>query len=667
MLARPSAAAGLAGLVLLLSAAPAGAVTITGATRSLAGGAKGTIHIDAGDGSRDCEFTAHSGQSRFGPLRYKIAEPIVVLTGSVPRTAKTLVWKLSVRCAPTKAHVARSKSASIQIDVHGQPNGKRVLFTSKSLQVRDYERSAILGAPEPAAQLGGKGGGGCASADNKDESYIDASSYCTGYCTWFVWQKRPEQQLRDLGNADTWYQRAKEKGIHVGSSPVVGAVAWWGISSHAPEGHVAYVTAVNGGSVTVEEMNRAGWHVQDTRTLSGSELPNGYIYGGPAGNGPSGAGPSGGSAAAPPPPDADRDGVPDSEDRCPTTPGPASNHGCPLPREAAIVVQAPDGSVQFYYNAVGVQSWSAGQQVAPPASAFSSPALAIESTGDNAVVVQGPETSLDFYFNSYGSPNWTRTEIAGPHTTFSAPSIAVESNNNLVVAAQGADNSLRFYFNSDGNPSWTPTEVAKPGTTFGNPSIALESNNNAVIAAQGANNSLQFYLNGYGSPNWSGPQQVAEPDTTYSAPSIALESNNNAVIAAQGPNNSLEFYFNVYGEPTWHPTPVAGPSSTFSAPSIAAESNNNAVIAAQGPSNSLEFYFNPYTNPNWYPTQVAAAETTYSAPSIRLESNDNAIIAAQGPGNSLTFQFNSYGNASWTPTQVAGMATTVGDPSISAG
>jgi outer membrane protein OmpA-like peptidoglycan-associated protein len=40
------------------------------------------------------------------------------------------------------------------------------------------------------------------------------------------------------------------------------------------------------------------------------------------------------------PKDTDNDGVPDSEDNCPTVPGPASNHGCPIEQKQLVVLKA---------------------------------------------------------------------------------------------------------------------------------------------------------------------------------------------------------------------------------------------------------------------------------------------------------------------------------------
>lgn len=95
------------------------------------------------------------------------------------------------------------------------------------------------------------------------------NTYSYGYCTWYVKNRRPDLP-NNLGNADTWVARAAAQGIPTGSTPRVGAVGQAGM-------HVVYVEAVNGdGTVTVSEMNRAGWNVQSSRTVSAGTFM--YIY-----------------------------------------------------------------------------------------------------------------------------------------------------------------------------------------------------------------------------------------------------------------------------------------------------------------------------------------------------------------------------------------------------
>jgi surface antigen len=79
------------------------------------------------------------------------------------------------------------------------------------------------------------------------------------------------------GNATTWDDYARGSGYLVNNSPSVGAVLQsdWQAGGY---GHVAVVESVNvDGSITVSEMNYAGWNVKSYRTISPSEAAS-YKY-----------------------------------------------------------------------------------------------------------------------------------------------------------------------------------------------------------------------------------------------------------------------------------------------------------------------------------------------------------------------------------------------------
>ncbi len=99
-----------------------------------------------------------------------------------------------------------------------------------------------------------------------------ANGYAYGYCTWYVASRRAVPGW--WGNAYSWYGNARISGYGVGSTPQVGAIAWTGGGYY---GHVAYVESVNGGMVTVSEMNWNGnWNRVTYRTVSASTFR--YIY-----------------------------------------------------------------------------------------------------------------------------------------------------------------------------------------------------------------------------------------------------------------------------------------------------------------------------------------------------------------------------------------------------
>lgn len=105
-------------------------------------------------------------------------------------------------------------------------------------------------------------------------SYAGGNTYDYGYCTWYVKNRRGASLPNGLGNANTWYARARAMGMAVGSTPVAGAV---GTTTRGSLGHVVYVDSVNAdGSVNISEMNYKGFGVQSSRTTSASEFM--YIY-----------------------------------------------------------------------------------------------------------------------------------------------------------------------------------------------------------------------------------------------------------------------------------------------------------------------------------------------------------------------------------------------------
>lgn len=279
----------------------AGAATVLGAPSALPAGASAVIRLDAGDRSKACSLSATSGKTRLGPYAYSITNPIVSIAWRIPAKARSLTWKVRLRCASSTKKLRSTKPLARTLAVKGSRRGVRRLFNPGSVRFTTGARGKTYsGLAEPPYPEGGKGGVDCSPG------VLDGSSYCTGYCTWYAYQQRPAENLKGLGNAVTWYERARDRGIPVGSSPQVGAIAWWDGTTSNPYGHVAYVTAVNGANVTIAEMNYVGWNRTSSRTLPrDGRLPGGYIYGGPAGGaqgpgtGPGAGNPGTGPAGAP--------------------------------------------------------------------------------------------------------------------------------------------------------------------------------------------------------------------------------------------------------------------------------------------------------------------------------------------------------------------------------
>lgn len=94
-----------------------------------------------------------------------------------------------------------------------------------------------------------------------------------GYCTWYVASKK---YVPWGGNAGTWLYNARAYGVKTGKAPKAGAII---VTNESWYGHVGIVTKVKGDSVTITEMNYAGFGKVSSRTISAkSRVIKGYIY-----------------------------------------------------------------------------------------------------------------------------------------------------------------------------------------------------------------------------------------------------------------------------------------------------------------------------------------------------------------------------------------------------
>jgi surface antigen len=103
------------------------------------------------------------------------------------------------------------------------------------------------------------------------------NAYAIGNCTWYAYERRA-QLGRPIGsfwgNASTWAMNAQAAGFAVDKTPEPGAVMQNG-GGYAGYGHVAIVETVHSdGSITVSEMNYAGFNVVSSRTIPAGALGN---------------------------------------------------------------------------------------------------------------------------------------------------------------------------------------------------------------------------------------------------------------------------------------------------------------------------------------------------------------------------------------------------------
>ncbi len=339
------------------------------------------------------------------PAVYVTQRGKAAIAWTVPANAPSGEWTFSAQCRlGHKVWGARKRLLLIN---HGSGTGGLVAPNSTHLG----EGAGLVG--------GGKGGEHrpCApvtrgSPPSEECFYTDPYDFYEdetdiGQCTWYAAGRRPDLDGITTGNAWEWLGEAEHHGVHVGTSPVAGAIAvntTYSAEGHR-YGHVAYVErVVNSTTLIVDEANVQPLDIWLHQEVSTSEF-QGYIYGGPAGNGPgsgsggSGGGSSGGggSAGGGSPPPGPPTGPAAASD---STPGTVLDQATRL---VSVFTLGANNSLDDYFVTSG-QSWQSAV-VAGSGQAYSKPAAAIEeSSGLISVFVQGPDNSLDDYFATPGQP-----------------------------------------------------------------------------------------------------------------------------------------------------------------------------------------------------------------------------------------------------------------------
>jgi surface antigen/phage tail protein X len=160
------------------------------------------------------------------------------------------------------------------LELTGITSGQRIVLPGGILP--ENERPGYV-APRPvttstvASYSGGSTSYATTQAGNR---------YSYGYCTWYVYNRRAElgMPIGSLwGNASSWAYMARAAGYLVDHTPTIGSIMQDSYSAGGL-GHVAVVESIGtDGSITISEMNYAGWNVKSYRTLSAGQAA-GYNF-----------------------------------------------------------------------------------------------------------------------------------------------------------------------------------------------------------------------------------------------------------------------------------------------------------------------------------------------------------------------------------------------------
>lgn len=123
---------------------------------------------------------------------------------------------------------------------------------------------------------------------SKTDEWNFSGSSCASFVAWRLNKESGITFNSNFGGKDwselkSWGNNAKELGIVVDNNPTVGSIAWWDVDNpnlllkYRDKGLVAWVEAVNGSNVSIEEYNYKFMLAYDDRVISANE-PTGYIH-----------------------------------------------------------------------------------------------------------------------------------------------------------------------------------------------------------------------------------------------------------------------------------------------------------------------------------------------------------------------------------------------------
>ena len=115
----------------------------------------------------------------------------------------------------------------------------------------------------------------------QDDQWGEGFRNCTSYVAWKLNQVFGANIVSDWHNGTDWNASALDAGYSDDTSPQVGDIAQWNGTTENPDGHVAYVYAVNSGVASYDEYNylKDGNFLSTYTSASGSQgAPDHYIH-----------------------------------------------------------------------------------------------------------------------------------------------------------------------------------------------------------------------------------------------------------------------------------------------------------------------------------------------------------------------------------------------------
>jgi surface antigen len=393
-------------------------------------------------------------------------------------------------------------------------------------------------------------------------SYGDPWGFALRNCTSFVaWRLRMTNGFDDFenhfggvhwGNAENWDEAARALGYLVDDVPALGAVAQ---TDDGRVGHVAWVSAIGEGTVTVEEYNHSVAGGYGVRTVPTSDFR--YLH--LADTAPS---PYLGSTRAGEATNDAHDGtwstrVSDSGDLTVHRPSGRTvrlgDRGAWSPYAAPSVVADTQGRIWVAGVTTGGRVFTA--HTAPGSVLFSHlrPVLSSAGTASPALVVDGEGrvrvlatttagTLVERHTPGPQSDRWShphRVGVRGSWSTHAAPSAVTATEGDTWVAAVTRGGTLLAMHTTHAGRRWTGMHPVdhRSWSRTSTPALAAGPDGRVWLASVGDHGSLMVRHTGGGTTHWQRPDELAGQWSPYSSPSLAFDRSARtwlASVTAQG-------------------------------------------------------------------------------------------------------------------------------------
>ena len=367
-------------------------------------------------------------------------------------------------------------------------------------------------------------------------------------CTSFVaWRMRETNGLADFenhfggvhwGNAGHWDEAASELGYLVDDVPAVGAVAQ---TDAGRVGHVAWVSAVGEGSVTVEEYNYQVAGGYDVRTVPTSDFrylhlddqaPAPYLGSTRAAGATTDA--HGGAWAA----STTSAGAlvvhrPSGRTTHLATPGGWARHAAPTVLADAhgrvwVAAVSAAGHVMTTHTGTGSAAF-ARPHAALPSATTSSPALAVDGDGQvHLLAVSATGTLLERRTTGPRGDRWSpahRLGRPGSMSTQAAPSVTTDVHGRIWLATLTRRGTLLTqHADADGH-GWSGFRPADHRTwsTTSTPAVAEAPDGRIWLAGVSSDGDLLVRRTGGDTGRWDRPEWVLGRWSPYSSPALAFD------------------------------------------------------------------------------------------------------------------------------------------------